>query len=298
MQYHKNRPWYLDYLLIILGTGIMAIAIKSVFDSAGLVTGGFSGAAIIVKEWTKGLIDGGLPLWFTNLVMNVPLFFLGIKIKGFSFVKKALLGEICLSFWLYIEPVFPIMTGDYFLSSIYGGCILGVGIGLVFLGQGTTGGTDMMAAIIQNYMKHYTIAQIMQVIDGMIVVVGAYVFGLHRALYAIIAVLLVTKVSDSMIEGLKFAKGAYIITARQEEVAQKLMRELDRGVTGIHVTGMHSMQEKVMLFCVVSKKQIIRLKELVSEVDPEAFVIVSDVREVLGKGFTEEKKWVKINKKY
>lgn len=282
-----KRLWYLDYILIIIGTGLMAVAINSVFDASGMVTGGFSGTAIIVKEWTKGIVEGGIPLWITNLSLNIPLFLLGWKIRGFSFVKNAIVGELSLSFWLAVQPVWNIAGDDLLLAAVYGGVILGVGIGLVFLGRGTTGGTDMMAAIIQKYLKHYSIAQIMQIIDAAIVVMGMYVFGVHKALYAIIAVFLVTKVSDGLIEGLKFSKAVYIITEKPEEISHMVLHDLDRGITGIKAKGMYSGQEKLMLFCVVNKKEIVTLKERVDEIDPGAFVIVTDAREVHGEGFIE-----------
>ena len=284
-----KKKWYLDYLLIIVGTGLMALAINSVFDASGLVTGGFSGIAILVKRWTGGIVDGGIPLWLTNITLNIPLFLLGCKIRGFSFVKKALIGEISLSTWLAIQPVWNIAGDDLLLAAVYGGVIQGIGIGMVFLGQGTTGGTDMMAALIQKYLRHYSIAQIMQFIDGAIVLVGMYVFGVQKALYAIIAVYLVTKVSDSMIEGLKFSKQAYIITSKPDEISREIMDKLDRGVTGIHGKGMYSGQDKLLLYCVVGRKEIVALKELVDHIDPAAFVIVSDVREVHGEGFIERK---------
>ena len=284
----KKKDWYLDYLLIIVGTGLMALAINSVFDATGLVTGGFSGIAILVKHWTGEIIDGGVPLWLTNITLNIPLFFLGWRIKGFSFVKKALVGEISLSTWLAIQPVWNIAGDDLLLAAVYGGVILGIGIGMVFLGQGTTGGTDMMAALIQKYMRHYSIAQIMQFIDGSIVIVGMYVFGVERALYAIIAVFLVTKVSDGIIEGLKFSKSVYIITDKPKEISQMVMHDLDRGITGISAKGMYSGEDKLMLFCVVGKKELVLLKEKIDEIDPSAFVIVGDAREVHGEGFIEK----------
>ena len=284
----KKKNWYLDYLLIIVGTGLMALAINSVFDATGLVTGGFSGIAILVKRWTDGIVDGGIPLWLTNNTQNIPMFYLGCRIKGFSFVKKAMVGERSLSTWLAIQPVWNIAGDDLLLAAVYGGVILGIGIGMVFLGQGTTGGTDMMAALIQKYMRHYSISQIMQFIDGLIVIVGMYVFGIQRALYAIIAVYLVTKVSDSLIEGLKFSKQTFIITEKPDEVARVIMEDLDRGATGICGKGMYSGQEKTIIFCVVNKKEIVKLKELVDDIDPNAFVIVSDAREVHGEGFIEK----------
>lgn len=287
MQLTKKKAWYWDDLLIILGTGLMALAINSCFDAAGLVTGGFSGIAILVKEWTNELFDGGIPLWLTNITLNIPLFFLGIKLKGFGFVKKAMIGDGSLTLWLAFLPAWNLSGDDLLLAAVYGGVIMGAGIGLVFLGQGTTGGTDMMAAIIQKYMRHYSIAQIMQFIDGVIVLVGMYVFGVQRALYAIIAVFLVTKVSDGLIEGLKFSKAAYIITSKPEEISEMVMKDMDRGITGISAKGMYSGKEKLMLFCVVSKKEIVALKEKIDSIDPDAFVIVTDAREVHGEGFIE-----------
>lgn len=289
MNIHGKRPWYLEYLLIAIGTCLMSIAINSVFDQSGMVTGGFSGLAIIIKRWTVGFIKGGIPLWVTNFCLNIPLFFIGMKAGGFRFVKKALAGELFLSTWLAVIPAFSLAGEDLLLAAVYGGVIQGVGIGLVFLGQGTTGGTDMMAALIQKKLRHYSIAQIMQLIDGAIVLAGMYVFGMHKALYAIIAVFLVTKVSDGIIEGLKFSKQAYIITDRPDEVSRMIMEELDRGVTGIRGMGMYSGQEKLLLYCVVAKKEIVLLKERVDAIDPGAFVIVSDAREVHGEGFIEKK---------
>ncbi len=293
MSFWGKKPKYFDYLLIIVGTCLMAVAVVSAFDKAGMVTGGFSGVAIIVKEWTDSLVPGGIPLWITNMALNIPLFLLGMRIGGFQFVKKALVGEVFLSFWLAVLPVmipnFDLAGNDLLLAAVYGGVIQGIGIGLVFLGQGTTGGTDMMAALIQRKLRHYSIAQIMQFIDGLVIVIGMYVFGIHKALYAIIAVYLVTKVSDGMIEGLKFSKGAYIITEKADQVSDMIIREMDRGVTGLKGVGMYSGQDKLMLFCVVNKKEIVTLREKVDAIDPDAFVIVSDVREVHGEGFIEKK---------
>lgn len=287
MKFKAKRPWYVEYIFIIVGTGLMALAINSVFDASGLVTGGFSGISIIIKAWTTGIVDGGIPLWLTNTVLNIPLFFAGWKIRGFSFVKKAIVGEVALSTWLALQPVVHIAENDLLLAAVYGGVIQGVGIGLVFLGRGTTGGTDMMAAVIQKFLPHYSIAQIMQLIDGLVVVIGMYVFGMHKALYAIIAVYLVTKVSDGIIEGLKFSKEVFIITEKPDQISKMIMEEVNRGVTGVYAKGMYSGKDKTMLFCVVGKKEIVLLKERVDDIDPKAFVIVSDVREVHGEGFIE-----------
>lgn len=290
MKITGKKPWYMEYLLIIVGTALMATAITSCFDAAGLVTGGFSGISILVKAGTKSLYGNGIPLWVTNLVLNIPVFLLAAKIKGVAFVKKALLGDLSLTVWLAVLPAWKLSV-DFLLVALYGGLLQGVGIGLVFLGGGTTGGTDLLAAIIQNFMRHYSIAQIMQFVDGAVVLVGMYVFGVERALYAIIAVYLVTKVSDGIIEGLKFSKSVYIITEKPDEVSRMVMEDLDRGITGISAKGMYSGQDKLMLFCVVGKKELVHLKEMIDEIDPNAFVIVGDAREVHGEGFLE--KWQK-----
>ena len=272
-----------DYGAITIGTILIGLATKNIFDPASMVTGGVSGVAIIMKELVR------VPLWVTNTVLNIPLFLAAWKIKGWGFIKRTAVATVALSVSLYVIPEAHILTDDIFLAALFGGIISGIGTGLVFMFSATTGGTDMLAALIQRKLRQYSIAQIMQFIDGAIVLVGMYVFGVQKALYAIIAVYLVTKVSDSLIEGLKFSKQAYIITSKPDEISREIMDKLDRGVTGVHGKGMYSGQDKLLLYCVVGGKEIVALKELVDHIDPDAFVIVSDVREVHGEGFIERK---------
>lgn len=277
----------MDYLLIFVGTALMSIALNSAFDMNGLVDGGFSGIAIIVKSLTESWFGVGIPLWLTNIVLNIPMFFLGIKIKGIRFLAKTIWGTFSLSFWLYAMPIFPIVKGDLFLAVIFGGVLQGVGIGLVFLGKGTTGGTDMVAVLIQHYVKHMSVARIMQLVDALIVAAGAFVFGPKNALYAIVAIYIVAKVTDGLLEGMNYAKAVYVISDHADELSKELMSELDRGATGIPVKGMYKGKNRMMLFCIIGKKQIVRLKEIVVRIDPGAFLIVTDAREVLGEGFIE-----------
>lgn len=276
-----------DYILLILGTALVATSIQCIYDPISLVTGGFTGLAIIVKEVTQDILPGGVPLWFTNLILNVPVFLIALKVKGKRFIGRTLIGTFLLSAWLYIIPSIDLTGGDYVLAALFGGVIGGVGMGFVLLAKATTGGTDMVATLIQHYIRHYSIVQIMQVLDGLIVLCGFYVFGIHAALYAVVAIFVTSKVSDTLMEGLKFSKAAYIITDRYDVVAKKIMEELERGVTGLAARGMYSGEDKCMLYCVVSPKEIVRVKEIVAQVDPGAFVIVSDAREVLGEGFQE-----------
>lgn len=276
-----------ELFLIVAGTAVLAFSYQCIFDPAGLVTGGFTGLAIIIKSVTGNFIEGGVPLWLTNLLLNVPVFILGFIRLGKKFIGRTLFGTVMLSVWLYIIPPVNLAEDDYLLAALYGGIFAGIGIGLVLRASATTGGTDLVAALIQNRMRHYSIVQIMQVVDGLVVLAGLYVFGIRPALYAIVAVYVITKVSDGLLEGFKYSKAAYIITGHYDEIAEKLMRELNRGVTGLSAKGMYTGTEKCVLYCVVSRKEIVALKELVKKIDPDAFVIVSDVREVLGEGFQE-----------
>lgn len=279
-----------NYLMIILGTGILSIGIACLYDPIGLVTGGFTGLAIVIKSVTGVLFEGGIPLWFTNLALNVPVFIMAYFLKGPKFIGKSFFGAMMLSAWLYVIPVIDLSGNDYLLAAIFGGAFTGIGIGLVLRTGATTGGTDMVSALIQLKIRHYSIVQILQVIDGIVILLGLMVFGVRPTMYAIIAVIVATKVSDMVLEGFNYSKAAYIITNQYEEVATRIMKELERGVTGLHAKGMYTGEEKCVLYCIVSQKEIVTLKDIVNEVDENAFVIVSEVREVLGEGFQEYKK--------
>ena len=255
-QMAQKRPWVV-WLMILAGTGLMGVGIKSIYDPISLVTGGFTGISIIVR------------------------------IKGKRFISRTAVATVLLSAWLYVLPEIDLVAGDYTLAAVFGGVTNGVGIGMILLARATTGGTDLVAALIQHKLRHYSIAQIMQVLDGLIVLFGLYLFGVQPALYAIVSIFIVSKLSDALMEGFKFSKAAFIITEQYDEIAKTIMKELNRGVTGLDARGMYSGEEKCMLYCVVSKKEIVELKELVLDIDQNAFVIVTDAREVLGEGFQD-----------
>ena len=286
-KFFYRRSRVREYLMLIVGTAFVAISIQCIYDPISLVTGGFSGLAIVIKAVTEPFIPGGIPLWLTNIALNIPVFLVAFKVKGKRFIGRTLVGAFLLSAWLYILPPLDLTQGDYILAAVFGGVICGIGMGLILLAKATTGGTDMVATIIQHYARHYSIVQILQILDAMVVLCGLYVFGLRAALYAIVAIFITTKVSDTLMEGFKFSKAAFIITDRYELVAKRILQELDRGVTGLLAKGMYSGADKCVLYCVVSQKEIVQVKEIVAETDPEAFVIVSDAREVLGEGFLE-----------
>lgn len=275
------------YSLIIIGTLLMALSVNLVYEPLGMVTGGITGLAIVIKKITSIWIDGGVPIWCSNIILNVPLFIAAALVRGRHFLKNTFFATISFTLALYFVPTYDIVYQDYLLAAVFGGVIGGTGMGLVFVTLSSTGGTDLLAMLVNKYKPYYSFSQILIVIDGVIVMAGAISFGVTKALYAIMAVYITAKISDSILEGLKFAKMAYVISDHYEEIANQVMNKLDRGVTGVSATGMYSSKEKKMLFCVVSKKEIILLTEIVSKIDPGAFIIVSDVREVMGEGFRE-----------
>ncbi len=286
----KKHSKLYDYIMIIIGTGILAFGIACFYDPIGLVTGGFSGLAIVIKHVSEMFMEGGIPLWFTNLALNVPVFILAYFLKGKKFIGKTLFGTAMLSVWLYILPAIDMAEGDLMIAALFGGVCAGAGIGFVIRVGATTGGTDMVSALVQLKLRHFSIVQILLVIDGMVVLLGLLIFGMRPTLYAIIGIIVQTKVSDLIVEGFNYSKAAYIITNNHEEVAKRIMTELERGVTGLQAKGMYTQENKCVLYCIVTQKEIIGLKDIVNEVDPSAFVIVSDVKEVLGEGFQEYKK--------
>lgn len=286
----KKHGQIYEYLMILIGTGVLAFGIACFYDPIGLVTGGVTGLAIVIKSVTEGLVEGGIPLWITNLVFNVPMFILAYFLKGTKFIGKSFFGAMMLSAWLAVIPQLNLAGDDMLLSAIFGGVFAGAGMGLVFRTGTTTGGTDLVAALIQLKFRHVSIVQLLQMIDALVIVLGMFVFGIQPTMYAIIAIVVTTHISDIVLEGTNYSKAAYIITNEHEKVANRIMKELERGVTGLHAKGMYTNEEKCMLYCIVSQKEIVILKDIVNDIDPKAFVIVSEVREVLGEGFQEYKK--------
>ena len=285
MQKSKYRKFF-DVILILLGTLCMSAPVKLIYEPMKMVMGGFGGFAIVVKYFAEGFgLD--IPVWLTNAALNVPVFIIAFFVIGKDFVAKTLLGAVSFAGWLYIIPTYDICGGDFLLAVAIGGIMDGVGIGLIFLTNSTSGGTDMVSAILHKFFKHYSVPTILFVVDGLIVVLGAFVLGFRNAMYGIITIYVLTKISDTMLEGVKFAKLVYIISDEYEKIAKLIMSEMDRGVTAISARGMYTNKDKSMLFCVVGKKEIVKIKEIAAVTDPKSLIIVSDVREVFGEGFVE-----------
>lgn len=272
-------------ILILIGTGMLAFAVKCIYDPAQMVTGGFSGLAILIKQLTQPFIPNGAPLGLTTFLLNVPVFLAAYPLKGRGFVSRTFVATILVSLWLFILPEIRIESHDYILASVFGGVVAGAGIGMVLSTGSTTGGTDMIASLFQLRFRQYTIAQIMAILDGIIILAGGFQFGFPVALYAVVSVYISAKVSDAIVIGTHFAKSVYIVTDKPDIIADELMKKLSRGITGIPAVGMYTGATKKLLFSVVSKKEIVQLKEIVYRLDEKAFVIVSEAKEVLGEGF-------------
>jgi len=278
-----------QYLVIAIGTAIMAIGIYFFFLPHNLVVGGVSGLGIIILDYSYNNLSFAIPVWLTTLVVNIPLVLIALKVFGPKFIIKTTFSYLFLTFSLYLleEHVTYALETDLFLASIIGGVICGVGVGLIYRQMATTGGSVLIAALLHRVFKHIPTSRILMVVDWSIIALGLFAFGFERTMYAIIAIFVSTKAMEYILEGLNFAKAAFIISEDSHKIARALTEQMDRGVTSLDGRGAYTGHEKNVLLCVVSKREIVRLKEVVAGIDSKAFVIVADVREVLGEGFKD-----------
>lgn len=285
MKNTTNNKWWMTYLLLTAGTFFMAVGINVIYEPLSMVTGGFSGIGILVKKLTQTARWSGIPVGMTTLLLNIPLFIWGYSQKGKVFVKKTVYAASCFSFFLLIIPTFDIVKQDYLMAALVGGLLNGTGIGLVFSQGASTGGSDLLSVLTAKILPGLSASERLILIDTLIVAAGVFIFGLEIGLYAVVAVFVTGKVSNAILDGLKFAKIAYIISDHPEEISEHILRELGRGLTGLEGQGMYSEKHKMVLMCVVSKKEAVLLKDIVKNADNEAFLILSEAKEVLGEGF-------------
>lgn len=270
-----------EYLGIIAGTILQAVAVVMFFDATNVVVGGVTGIAIIIKN----LFD--VPMWVVNALVNVPLFIIGYRILERSVFYKTLFGTVSLTVALGVVPEKNVLTGDFLVDIIIGGVLMGAGLGLIFLSYASSGGTDLMATLLNKRIKHISVPKIMAIIDGVIVVAGAGVFGPKKGIYALIAVYIVTNVSDMLLEGPNRAKLLYVISDKNNDIVRYIVEEMDRGATNIQISGAYTKQIKNMIMCVVSAKEMVKIKQIVYEIDGNAICFVGDIREAFGEGFTK-----------
>ena len=216
------------YLYLAAGTFLMAAAYKSIYQSVGMVTGGFSGIGVIVNRVTGGVWAGGVPLWITNVTLNVPLFIAAFYIEGKEFIKNTVTGAVLLTLYLAVLPAVPVDAADYLLAAVYGGAACGAGIGLVLKSGFTTGGTDMLGVLLHRFFRQYALASIIQVLDMAVIIAGVLVFGMSVSLYAIIAVYVTALVTDTVLEGTKQARAVWNLRMGAADGAEKRSRLPDQ----------------------------------------------------------------------
>lgn len=280
-----KKFWCHELWYLLLGTAFMGAAVNIVYDPMGMVPGGFSGAAILLERLSRGMVSGGIPVWLFSLILNIPVFIWGFFLKGKEFIWKSLIANLLFTVILYIIPVFAVTKKDYFLAAIVGGVLNGTGIGLVFAVGYSTGGTDLLGSLIQRFLPYYPVARILFVLDAIIIVAGALYFGIDRAVYATVSIYLTTKIMDNILSGLHVSKQVMIISAEYQQIGTEIMQQIGRGVTELKAVGGYSRKERPALLCIVGRKQTRKLLQIVKNCDTSAFVIISDVKEVLGEGF-------------
>jgi uncharacterized membrane-anchored protein YitT (DUF2179 family) len=288
----KNRILK-DMLLLVTGCIIMSVGISVFLVPNRLAAGGVSGIGIIIY-YLSGM---KIPVGVTMMVLNIPLFLVSLKKLGRYFIFKTILGAVLLSLFTdIVSTLYSSVFEKYFKSessdtdlllyAICGGVIVGAGLGLVYLIDGTTGGSDLLAKVITLKNRHSSIGRILLVIDAAIVFAATIVFGsVLLGIYAFISIYITTKTIDNVLEGFHFAKGLFIISEKSAQISEYILFDLGRGATSLYAKGMYTEKDSNVIMCVVKRKQLPKIKENIRNIDPKAFIMITDVREVFGEGF-------------
>ena len=271
-----------DYLLITLGALIQAVGLRLFFIPANLASGGVSGVAQLIHHLT------GLQIGMMILVGNIPLFLLGWRfLGGKKFIFRTALAVITFSFFVDALTIFlPAegITDDILLNSLYGAVVSGIGFGIVYRGQGTSGGSDILARIL-NRWRGIPISQSYMIVDSAVILSAGFIFGWKEALYALIALYVSGIVTETAAQGLSVVRTALIVTSEPQAVSEQIFDILDRGVTLLPAKGAYTGEERTMLYCVVNRSETMRLKHIVNQADPHAFMVIGQAHEALGEGF-------------
>ena len=269
----------LDDVGITLGSAIIALGLTIFLIPNKIAAGGVSGLATIIYYLTSS------PVGITMLLINIPIFIISIKVIGLPFVARSLFGIAILSFLIDIfQSMVPVITEDLLLASIYGGLLTGLGLGVVFRFNGTTGGTDMIARLF-NYYTGLSMGESLFLADGIVVTLAGIFFNVEVALYAAITIFITSKTIDMVQEGFGISKMAIIISESNHILKDKILKEMDRGVTTLNGSGGYTGKEMEVLMCIISRSEVSKLKRMVYDTDNDAFVTISNVHEVLGEGF-------------
>ena len=276
-----NKNNIIDLLFIILGSFLGSIGVNMFLIHAKLLSGGVTGLALIFQYLFK--IQAG----YIILILNIPLFILSMKKLNKKFTIYSLVGTLSFSLSLILtHPISNILNiNDKLLYCLYGGVINGIGFGLVFVHHGSTGGFDIISMLIKMKYSNLNIGKISFGINLVIVTISAFIFGLPNALYTLIAMYITSFVLDNVVKGLNQTKSVFIITDNEEEVSERIMTILHRGVTYLYGEGAYTKEHKKILYCIVPLSQLPVLKNIVTTIDTKAFISISDASEVQGKGF-------------
>ncbi|MCQ6558007.1 YitT family protein [Paenibacillus mendelii] len=275
--------------LVTVGTAIYAFGLHYFILPNQLMEGGVTGVAVLLNYAL------GWPLWVSTLVLNIPLFIIGWRILGFGPMSYSIYGTVSLSLFLaliekWIEAgwIVPFQTSnDFILAALYAGVTLGAGLGIVFRFGGTTGGADILARI-GSKMRGWSMGQIILTLDAVIIAISLLYIPKEKVLYTLVAVFIASKMIDFIQEGAYAAKAFSVFTDHGERMSALITKEMERGTTLFEAKGGYSGNKKQVLYCVVARHEIRRLKTLIRSIDPLAFIVISDVHDVLGEGFKEE----------
>jgi uncharacterized membrane-anchored protein YitT (DUF2179 family) len=272
-----------NIMFILLGSAIFAFGLVHFNIQNKLAEGGFTGITLILYF----LFD--IDPSYSNLALNIPLFFLGWKLLGKKAFYYTVIGTVALSVFLWIFQRYQMtinLEGDLFLAALFAGVFIGIGLGIIFRYGGTTGGVDIIARLAHKYIG-WSMGKTMFMFDAVVIGISLITYLEYReAMYTLVAVFVAARVIDFMQEGAYSARGAMIISESHEEIANVINEKMDRGVTVLRGHGSFTKQEREVLYCVVGKNEIVRLKNIITSVDPHAFVSVTVVHDVLGEGFT------------
>ena len=273
-----SRTELKNTLLIVLGLLIAASAYKLYLIPNQVVAGGFTGIGQLVNHLT------GISVGTVNMILNVPLFLVSMRSMGIKFGLRSLIAMFALSLLIDYLPL-PPATDDMLLAAVYGGAISGIGFGLILRGSATTGGTDMLASLLHRLIPILRVSYGIFLVDGLVIIASAFTFEPQAAMYGLISTFICNVLVDLVLEGPNSAHSYFIISDSSDEIAGRIMKELDRGVTALDAMGMYSHTEKRVLLCVVNRFETMHLRRIIFSVDPKAFVVANKAHEVLGEGF-------------
>ena len=274
-----------QYIGMTLGILITAVALNMFFIPHKIASGGISGLATVLHHLF------GLPVGALMLIFNIPIFILGVKLLGSRYGMTTLYGAMMLSIFIDVTaPFMPVLTDDIFLNTLYGGIVTGIGMGMIFRFKGNTAGTSLLAAIL-HHLFGLSIGRGLLLADGCVVALAGFAFhSAELSLYAAISIFVTTQIIDLVQEGPMTSKAFWIMAERPDALADKIFREVERGVTYLSGRGGYTGQQREMLLCVVETSEVTHLQEVIHAHDSKAFFIVSDAHEVVGEGFSQAKK--------